>query len=299
MPQEDEEDHVKFVKKMQDCFSSSKGRSPMNSLKGRKRNNSQDYIEDQERDEKAEAYNHISEQVTSGLRASLTDIVGDADFQHRRRDRSASNEKFDLPPLPDFDDNKDLYQQSGDDQDDDFMINNYKSNEQKVPPSMFAALGGEDDDDGGFGSQMALLGGDDDNGFGSLVASELQQLSSSGNLMPFEDLDKDDDFERVVEKPDFSKALGADDALAFVEDTEAEVVQVTQKKEIEAYNSIFDKIDELDRDEPTTVVAQGKSDAFQQSLEEISNDFPGITVKANNFLQGSPRQIAKSMYVPS
>lgn len=51
------------------------------------------------------------------MRASLSDLADfgskntdddNGPFEFGRRERSASNDKFDLPPLPDMDDNKDL-----------------------------------------------------------------------------------------------------------------------------------------------------------------------------------------------
>ena len=85
------------------------------------------------------------------LRASLTDMKDDHVFQ--KRDRSYSNEKFELPPLPEFDDNKDL-QTSGNEQQDNFMMNNYKSNEIIDKNSIFSNLAAESNQEDDFGKQI-------------------------------------------------------------------------------------------------------------------------------------------------
>ena len=101
--EEDEEDHHKFFKKMQECFSST--------------NN---ILEQKEREEKTQAYSLEVCEVKEELRHSLSDKEDSK--PHKRRDRSTSNETFNLPPLSSFADNKDL---EGDDE----MVKNYKSNE--------------------------------------------------------------------------------------------------------------------------------------------------------------------------
>jgi len=68
---EDEEDHQKFFKKMQECFSSTKKNG---SSTGSKK--SLDYVDNDERDNKSAAFSLQSE-VNNNLRASLSDL---ADF---------------------------------------------------------------------------------------------------------------------------------------------------------------------------------------------------------------------------
>lgn len=70
----------------------------------------------------------------ANLRESLTDM--DNGFVHRR-DRSASNEFIDLPPLPDFYDNRDLAQREEN-------IQNYKSNDNNK--NIFSSLAEDGDD---------------------------------------------------------------------------------------------------------------------------------------------------------
>ena len=48
----------------------------------------------------------MNEDLADNLKESLSDLSDEHFFQ--RRDRSCSNDCFDLPPLPEMDDNKDL-----------------------------------------------------------------------------------------------------------------------------------------------------------------------------------------------
>jgi len=56
----------------------------------------------------------------------------DDELYSKRRDRSYSNEKFELPPLPDLDDNRDLNSGNGHE---GFLSSNYQSNENTQSPS--------------------------------------------------------------------------------------------------------------------------------------------------------------------
>jgi hypothetical protein len=85
----------------------------------------------------------MSEKDSQNILNSLSDMSGD-EMIHRR-DRSASNEKFELPPLPDFYDNKDLNEDMDDNG--DYLMNNYKSNEMTNKKNIFSGLAIEDDDD--------------------------------------------------------------------------------------------------------------------------------------------------------
>lgn len=64
--------------------------------------------------------------VDQNIRNSLSDLTEEMDFT-QRRDRSFSNEGlgFDLPPLPNLDDNKDL---NGNEE----LTENYQSNEHPL-----------------------------------------------------------------------------------------------------------------------------------------------------------------------
>jgi hypothetical protein len=76
---------------MQKCFS--------NNIKKNRRNS--DCVDNDERDMKLSVYqNHFSE-LHEDLRASLSDQPAKNFIQ--RRDRSTSNDNFNLPPLPDLD----------------------------------------------------------------------------------------------------------------------------------------------------------------------------------------------------
>jgi hypothetical protein len=100
---EDEDDHHKFFKKMQECFSN---QVPSKDANGRRK--SADLIEVGERDIKSKAYaEHNDGDVKTDLRNSLCDD-NDEERVFKRRDRSTSNDNFMLPPLSSFDDNKDL-----------------------------------------------------------------------------------------------------------------------------------------------------------------------------------------------
>jgi|TARA_B110001450_G_C17646550_1_gene491468 hypothetical protein len=136
----DEEDHQKFFKKMQQCFSSNK--TIGSKSKGL------DYIEENERSIKSAAMS-IHSEVNSGLRASLSDLanfspkdgLSDGHLGLEKRERSCSKDKFDLPPLPDMDDNKDLMELD-DPETNDFKNDNYRSNDDF---SHLAAIGESDD----------------------------------------------------------------------------------------------------------------------------------------------------------
>jgi hypothetical protein len=113
---EEEDDHHKFFKKMQECFSSTKGPDG--------RRGSSDMIEIEERDNKSKAYAENNNDVKTELRNSLCDEQNELP-KFKRRDRSASNENFGLPPLSSFDDNKDL-------QDNENINQNYISNDESI-----------------------------------------------------------------------------------------------------------------------------------------------------------------------
>ena len=121
---DDEEDHQKFVKKMQECFSSQKSKQKRKSI---------DYIDDEERERKQSQFQNmvgLSDEIGLNLRESLSDMNEAPVF---RRDRSASNEKFELPPLSDFDDNKDMG-------DNNNLMGNYNSNDFVMKSSIFSSL---------------------------------------------------------------------------------------------------------------------------------------------------------------
>jgi hypothetical protein len=139
----DEEDHQKFFKKMQQCFSSNKAL-------GGKNKSGIDYIDENERESKASAMSMQSE-VNGNLRASLSDLanfspgasLGADALGLEKRERSCSKDKFDLPPLPDLDDNKDLMELDDPDTR-DFKNDNYRSNDAF---SHLAAIAESDNDD--------------------------------------------------------------------------------------------------------------------------------------------------------
>lgn len=80
------------------------------------------------------------------MRASLSDLAtfgsaaskNDNEYEFKPRERAPSNEKFDLPPLPDMDDNKDLMEL---DQPEQSLNDNYRSNEK------FSCLAAVDEND--------------------------------------------------------------------------------------------------------------------------------------------------------
>lgn len=131
----EELDHKKFVKTFQKCFN-----SKFNDLGLRDMDN-ENFIEDQERDLKTQQYSQMTDKENEDIRNSLGALSGDDDqgFFQKRRDRSASNENYDLPPLPELEDNKDLYQND----DDNYM--NYKSNENVSKNSLFSNLAANDE----------------------------------------------------------------------------------------------------------------------------------------------------------
>ena len=139
----DEEDHQKFFKKMQQCFSSNKAI-------GGKNKSGIDYIDENERESKASAMSMQSE-VNGNLRASLSDLanfspkdsLGGDSLGLEKRERSCSKDKFDLPPLPDLDDNKDLMELDDPDTR-GFQNDNYRSNDDF---SHLAALAESDNND--------------------------------------------------------------------------------------------------------------------------------------------------------
>lgn len=83
-----------------------------------------DFIDDNERDRKQKQFSALGP-VDENIRNSLSDLSDENNFKPKR-DRSCSNEGFELPPLPEIDDNKDLT--VGDDQD-GILTENYQSNE--------------------------------------------------------------------------------------------------------------------------------------------------------------------------
>ena len=88
-----------------------------------------DYIDDNERARKQKQFASLGG-LDENIRNSLSDMGDDTGF---RRDRSQSNEGFDLPPLPDLDDNKDLNIGGGED---GFLTDNYKSNDEMGQPTI-------------------------------------------------------------------------------------------------------------------------------------------------------------------
>lgn len=121
LTQEEEEDHHKFVQKIQECFSSKL-------MAGSdKRKSSNDFIDDNERARKQKQFSALRlSGVDENIRNSLSDLSEEPNF-NQRRDRSCSNEGlgFDLPPLPDLNDNKDL---NGNEE----LTENYQSNEHPL-----------------------------------------------------------------------------------------------------------------------------------------------------------------------
>jgi hypothetical protein len=97
-----------------------------------------------------------------------------------RRDRSASNEHFELPPLPDIEDNKDL--------NDDGEMQNYKSNGEGKS-SMFSGLAAVADEDEEFGIQI-------DQDLKNLASGSVKSagMFDLGGLTP--DIDEEEDLER-------------------------------------------------------------------------------------------------------
>ena len=65
-----------------------------------------------------------------------------SDFVPRKRDRSGSNENFNLPPLPCLEENRDLQNLENP----DFRLDNYKSNEQQTNSSNKMIPEEEDDE---------------------------------------------------------------------------------------------------------------------------------------------------------
>lgn len=133
----EQEDHRKFLRSIQKCFQSTISHKTMQGIRAVSQNG--DIVDDTERQDKQLAYANQSETaLTSELRNSLTD-VGLADIGDRfaislgkggrmGRERTTSNENFNLPPLPADEDNADLKDQK--------MSFNYASNsklEQEVP----------------------------------------------------------------------------------------------------------------------------------------------------------------------
>lgn len=87
-------------------------------------------METAERDIKQSHYTVHVKGLNEGLRASLSDFnnydnVVEDEHQPKKRDRSASNENFGLPPLPSDEDNRDHNIQNREED-----LANYKSNEQ-------------------------------------------------------------------------------------------------------------------------------------------------------------------------
>lgn len=137
--QDDEEDQRKFFEKITKCFTSNS--------QGRNKKGQQDIVETNERDIKSSHYTVHVKGLNEGLRASLSDFndydnVQNDDHQPKKRDRSASNENFGLPPLPSLEENRDLNNQNRED------LANYKSNEQinSIKPDTFLSLKASIDD---------------------------------------------------------------------------------------------------------------------------------------------------------
>lgn len=102
---------------MQKCFSN-------NVNKNRRKS---DCVDNDERDMKQLAFqNHFSD-LHNDLRASLSDQPEKQPEKRNGRDRSTSNDNFNLPPLPDF--NQDV---NNSDDADNYKSNN-KLNQQSVP----------------------------------------------------------------------------------------------------------------------------------------------------------------------
>jgi len=92
----------------------------------------------------------IQSEVNDNLRASLSDLANFSPKDNlsdnlvlEKRERSCSKDKFDLPPLPDMDDNKDLMELD-DPETNDFKNDNYRSNDDF---SHLAAIGESDSND--------------------------------------------------------------------------------------------------------------------------------------------------------
>lgn len=90
----------------------------------------------------------MQSEVNGNLRASLSDLANfspkdNDDLGLEKRERSCSKDKFDLPPLPDLDDNKDLMDLEDPDIG-DFKSDNYRSNDGF---SHLAALGDDENED--------------------------------------------------------------------------------------------------------------------------------------------------------
>ena len=154
----------------------------------------------------------------ANLRESLTDM--DNNFVVQRRDRSQSNEKFDLPPLPDFYDNRDLAHYKDD------VNENYKSTGSNFTKNIFSNLAADGDE-----FQFEI---------------ELKEEESPDHL-------------------DLDLAMEEDEDI----DLERDPVDLHAN-----YNSIFDKIEQEDKDEIVLTLNEPKDLAM--SLDEIENDFPGI-----------------------
>lgn len=144
----------------------------MNQLIRPKKKTSGDFIEMDERSEKQHdftTHNKMSQSLNDNIRNSLTDMD---QTPIQRRDRSASNE-FELPPLPEMDDNKDL-------QEEEMELRNYKSNDG---PNMFSNLAADDDDQVDFGQEIDM---------------GLMNLKAEGSANNIFDLGFDDDNEDLA-----------------------------------------------------------------------------------------------------
>ena len=101
----------------------------------------------------------MSSEINGNLRASLSDLAnfspsGNSDnLGLEKRERSCSKDKFDLPPLPDMDDNKDLMELDDPDTNDIFKTDNYRSNDAF---SQLAAIGDSDKNDDFAKNEMNL-----------------------------------------------------------------------------------------------------------------------------------------------
>jgi hypothetical protein len=287
LSQEEEEDHHKFVQKIQECFS-----SKLLSGADKKSPTSGDFIDDNERDRKQKQFLSMGP-LDEKIRTSLSDLSEEAHFA-QRRDRSCSNEGFDLPPLPDLDDNKDL--SSGGDLDGILNVN-YQSNELTTKNVNFYP--DEENDEEGIDDDK-----DSDNQFIiENVSTQNQAPSSMFEANEGDDLERDDDkleqdlfknFENYEadilremkealkeEIDDFASGTMPNYTDA---DLEAEIIVKSkggsQIKDFDEYNSIFDKMEAEDNDD-SLMPALGsdlQTGEIPQTMEDIENDFFGVVI---------------------
>lgn len=224
---EEEDEHHKFFKKMQECFSNSNSKSP-------NRRNSSDLIEIGERESKTKAYaenNHND--VKAELRNSLCDEQQE-ELKFKRRDRSASNENFGLPPMSTFDDNKDL-------QDEEQINQNYKSNEQSIT----------------FASNLAAASNDLE-----LRIGHLGEIQAPPDLdIEDVDIDLDDDQKDEVQETVPSFDFFGKDLMPEEPSTKDDGLidfgkiksKSEENKELDDIKNIFDQIEQLSSDDELEV----------------------------------------------